>query len=327
MIDRDKMFSYMSKFHGPVSQSTNGFYDCLCPVCGKRKFAFNPTYLTGKCWTGCFNGFLVDAVRIFHQISYFEAHELIDSMEPGMLHIPASVNRAAKSSKISLPRGYHSILDGAGSLAVRAREYLEGRGFDLNLMDRLGVGYVDTQDTNPLLDYFGRVIIPLKRDGSLMYYLGRTFIDDFLRYKNPSKQLCGVGKSELFFGEENLYTQKSVFLVEGWACAGTMGNAISMQGSVASLIQRNIILKSPVEQINITTDANFYQNGLSIARYLLPFKKIKVLNLDWFEQNKIGKDPNAIGKENIISLEKETPLMDQKLLYIEMKKYNKMPMI
>lgn len=324
MIDRDKMFSYMNKFHGPVSQSTNGFYDCLCPVCGKRKFAFNPTYLTGKCWTGCFSGFLVDAVRIFHQISYFEAHELIDSM-PEVLHIPASVNRAAKNARISLPRGFHSILDGNGSLGQRARDYLEGRGFDLNLMDRLGVGYVDVQDTNPLLDYFGRVIIPLKRDGSLMYYLGRTFIDDYMRYKNPSKQLCGIGKSELFFGEENLYTQKSVFLTEGWACSATLGNALSMQGSVASLIQRNIIIKSPVEQINITVDAGFYLNGLSIARHLLPYKKVKVLNLDWFKQNKIGKDPNEVGRENISNLEKDTPFMDQRLLYIEMKKYNKMP--
>lgn len=319
------MFSYMNKFHGPVSQSTNGFYDCLCPVCGKRKFAFNPTYLTGKCWTGCFNGFLVDAVRIFHQISYFEAHELIDSMPESLLHIPASVNRAAKNARISLPRGFHSILDGAGTLAQRARDYLEGRNFDLNLMDRLGVGYVDVQDTNPLLDYFGRVIIPLKRDGSLAYFLGRTFIDDYLRYKNPSKELSGVGKSELFFGEENLYTQKSVFLTEGWACSATMRNGISMQGSVASLIQRNIILKAPVEQINITVDAGFYQNGLAIARHLLPFKKVKVLNLDWFEQNKIGKDPNAIGRENVLSLEAETPYMDQRLLYTEMKKYNKMP--
>lgn len=325
MIDRDKVFTYFNKFHGPITPSTNNWYEAVCPICGKRKFAINFNYLTGKCFRGCFNGFIIDAIRIFHGISYFEAHELVDSMPESLLHIPAAVNRAAKNARISLPRGFHSILDGNGSLAIRARDYLEGRNFDLNLMDRLGVGYVDIEHTTPLENYFGRIIVPLKRDGSLMYYLGRTFIDDFMRYKNPSKELCGVGKSELFFGEENLYTQKSVFLVEGWACAGTMGNAISMQGSVASLIQRNIILKAPVEQINITTDANFYQNGLTIARHLLPFKKIKVLNLDWFEQNKIGKDPNSIGKENIISLEKETPLMDQKLLYMEMKKYNKMP--
>ena len=151
MINREKIFTYFNKLHGPLTPSTNGYYSCDCPICGgKNKFAVNFTYLTGKCWKGCANGFLIDTIRIYHGISYFEAYELIESMEPGLLHIPASVNRAAKNAKISLPRGYHPILSGFGSLAVRARDYLEGRNFDLNLMDRLVVCYVDIVHTNPL---------------------------------------------------------------------------------------------------------------------------------------------------------------------------------
>jgi hypothetical protein len=73
--------------------------------------------------------------------------------------------------------------------------------------------------------------------------------------------------------------------------------------------------------VYVTTDAGFYQNGLQIARYLLPHKKVKVLNLDWFEQNKIGKDPNAIGKENVINLEQDTAFLDQKFLYQQLKVY------
>ena len=137
----------------------------------------------------------------------------------------------------------------------------------------------------------------------------------------------GIGKASLLFGEENLYVQKSVFLTEGWACAATLGNAVSIQGSTASVIQRNIILKSPIKQLNITVDAGFYHNGLEMAKHFLPHKKVKVLNLDWFEQSKIGKDPNSIGKENIINVERDTPFMDQRLLYMEMKKYNKMPIL
>jgi hypothetical protein len=320
-IDREKVYTYFEKYHGSVQKSTNDWYSTDCPICGgKGKFALNFNYLTGKCWKGCFNGFLLDAVRIFHNISYFEARELIDSMDV-TLRLPAAINRATKNSKIALPYGYHSILEGTGSLAVRAREYLENRGFDLNKMDRLGVGYVDVQNPDLAQDYFGRIIIPLKRDGSLMYFLGMTFIDDPLRYKNPSKELCGVGKSELFFGEENLYLYKDIFLTEGWACSSTMGNGISMQGSVASVIQRNIIIKSPIESVYITTDAGFYKNGLMIAQHILPHKKVKVLNLDWFQENGIGKDPNAVGKENILNLERDTPWMDIKFLYSQLKVY------
>jgi hypothetical protein len=326
MIDREKVYAYMDRYHGPLEPSTNGWYTCNCPICGKKKFAVNFTYLIGKCWTGCINTFLIDVIRQYHGITYFECLELIGSMEPGLINLPTSINRLSKS-KIHLPRGYHPILSGSGSLAIRARNYLEGRTFDLNLLDRLGVGYCSEEDPNPLKNYFGRIIVPLKRDGVLSYFLGRTFIDDYLRYKNPSKQECGVGKSELLFGEENLYINKSVFLTEGWADACTMGNAISMQGSIVSVIQRNTILKSSIEQLNITVDAGFYQNGLTMARNLLPHKKVKVLNLDWFEQNKIGKDPNSIGRENILNLEQNTPFMDQKFLYMEMKKYNKLPLL
>jgi hypothetical protein len=312
----------MNKFHGPVTPSTNGFFDCLCPVCGKRKFAFNPTYLTGRCWRGCFNGFLIDVIKLYHGISYFEAHELVDSMPESAFHIPAAVNRAAKNARISLPRGFHSILDGNGILAQRARDYLEGRGFDLNYLDRIGVGYVDIEMVNPLENYFGRIIIPLKRDGILSYFIGRTFIDDYLRYKNPAKSLCGVGKSDLFFNEEAFFIEPKVYVTEGWACAASIQRkGASQQGSSPSLIQRNIIVKSPVQEVVLIPDAFFYVQGLQAARQLIQHKKVKVINLDEFEAQGLGKDVAEIGVENLYALEARTPWMDPVFLYKQLKIY------
>src|SRR5665647_1091 len=213
MIDRDKAYTYFNTYHGPIEPSTNGWYTCDCPVCGrKQKFAVNFNYLTGKCWVGCFSGFLIDVVKIYHGISYFEAHELINSMEPTTLRIPAIVNRADRNAKIKLPKGYHSILEGVGPLAVRAREYLQGRNFDLNYLDRIGVGYVNEADEIPEESYLGYVIIPFKREGCLIYYIGRTFIDDYLRYKNPSKELCNIGKSEVLFNEEALWIEPKIYI-------------------------------------------------------------------------------------------------------------------
>jgi len=322
MIDRDKMFSYMNKFHGPLTPSTNNYYSCDCPICGgKNKFAVNFNYLTGKCWKGCFNGFLLDVLRLYHQISYFEAHELIDQQEV-QIHIPAAVNRVGKNAKISLPSGFHSILDGNGSLAIRARDYLEGRGFDLNYLDRIGVGYVNIEHTNPLENYFGRIIVPFKRDGVLSYFIGRTFIDDFLRYKNPAKSLCGVGKSDLFFNEEAFYISPKVYITEGWACAASIRQCgASQQGSSPSLIQRNIIIKSPVQEVVLVPDAFFYAQGLQAARQLIQHKKVKVINLDEFEAQGLGKDVAEIGIENLYALEARTPWMDPAFLYKQLKIY------
>ena len=321
-MNRDKLYTYMNQFHGPVTPSTNGFFEAVCPICGKRKFAFNPAYLTGRCWRGCFNGFLIDLVQQFHQISYFEAYELIDSMEPTTLRIPAIVNRADRNSKISLPRGFHSILEGTGSLAVRARDYLEGRRFDLNYLDRIGVGYVNTEDVNPKENYLGRIIIPFKREGCLIYFIGRTFIDDYERYKNPAKEVCNVGKSEVLFNEEALYLEPKVYVTEGWSCAATIGRkAVSQQGSTPSVIQRNMILKSPVSELVIVPDANFYLQGLQTAKYFMEHKKVKVVNMDQFEIDGIGKDVNAVGLDNFLNQEAKTDWLDPKFLYSQMKIY------
>ena len=323
MINREKVYTYVGQYFGNLQQSTNGWFSCDCPVCnGKNKLAINFNYLIAKCWRGCVNGFLIDIIKDYNGITTLEAHELIDSMEPTTLRIPAIVNRADRNSKIKLPKGYHSILDGNGSLAVRAREYLQSRNFDLNYLDRIGVGYCDEEDENPKESYLGYIIIPFKRDGCLVYYIGRTFIDDFNRYKNPAKELCNVGKSEVIFNEEALYIEPKVYITEGWSCAATIGKkGVSQQGSSPSLIQRNNILRSPVKELVIVPDAEFYMQGLQAARYFIEHKKVKVVNMDQFKLDGLGKDINEVGLENLLNQEEKTNWLDQKFLYQQLKVY------
>jgi hypothetical protein len=324
MIDHDKVYAYFERYHGPVQTSTNGWYSCKCPKCGKDKFAVNFTYLVGKCWKGCYDRptFLVDVIRMFHGLNYFETRELIDSMTPGLLRVPQSVNKVSRNATIKLPTGYHPILDGTGTLGVRARAYLKKRGFDLNYMDRIGVGYCNEEDEDKTMDYFGYIIIPFKKHGILSYYIGRDFLDrgDLYRYKNPAKEKCGVGKMEVFFNEEALYMQSKVYQTEGWACASTIGpQGISIQGSTPSIIQRNIIIKSDIKELIIVPDAGYYMKGLEAARDMMRYKKVKVLDLNCVIHLEIGKDVNEIGKEMMLSIEADTPWLTTSLLYKELK--------
>jgi hypothetical protein len=322
MIDREKVYTYMDHYHGPLELSTNGWYSCSCPICGKKKFAVNFIYLIGKCWTGCVNTFLIDIIRQYHGINYFEALELIDQQEPGLINLPAAVSRVSKS-KVQLPKGYHPILEGNTSFAVRAREYLEGRGFDLNYLDRIGIGYCNEADENPKDNYLGYIIIPFKREGILTYFIGRDFIGNHERYKNPAKEIYNVGKSTVIFNEEALYIESKVYLTEGWSCAATIQRkGISQQGSTPSVIQRNMIIKSPITEVVVVPDAGFYFQGLQAARFFLPYKKVKVVNMDFFNLSGIGKDVNEIGLENLYNLESKTPYTDQNFLYKQLKAYN-----
>ena len=321
-IDREKVYAYFERYHGPLLQSTNGWYTCDCPICGKKgKFAVNFTYLTGKCWSGCFNGFIVDAIMIYHGITYFEARELIDSQEI-VMRLPVAISRATKNSRVKLPKGFHSILEGNTNLACRAREYLMGRNFDLNYLDRIGIGYCSEEDPDPRKSFLGYVVIPFKRDGALVYYIGRDFIGNYQRYKNPAKETFDIGKSQVLFNEEALQLEPKVYVTEGWSCAATIGKTgISQQGSTPSVIQRNMIIKSPVEEVIIVPDALFYLQGLTAARNLMQYKKVKVVNLDRFQEMKVGKDVAEIGLENLLNEEAKTPWMTQSLLYTELKKY------
>jgi hypothetical protein len=138
------------------------------------------------------------------------------------------------------------------------------------------------------------------------------------------KESCGVGKGEVFFNEEALHIQKKVYITEGWSCAATIGAAgVSQQGSIPGVIQRNILLTSEAEEIILVPDGGFYMQGLLAAKSLLGHKKIKVVNLDWFQTQGIGKDVNEVGKENLLAQEEKTPWMDIKFLFHQLNVYKK----
>jgi hypothetical protein len=323
MIDRDRLYSCVSQYFGPIEPSTNNWHSATCPYCGKPKLAVNFDQLVAKCWKGCFRGFIVDLIKSYLGISYFETRELIESMEPGLLRLPSSITKCRKSDLI-LPRGFNPILSGDTILGERARNYLTGRGFDLNYMDRMGVGYCDQVDTDQKKNYFGYIIIPFKQRGLLAYYIGRDFIDNYPRYKNPEAAEYGVGKSDVLFNEEALYLNDKIFLTEGWACAATFGQTgVSMQGSTPSTIQKNIIIKSDIKEVVVVPDAGYYMNGLQTARDFINHKEVKVLNLDHFEAQGKGKDVNEIGLQPILDLEKSTPLLDMGKLFKAIRNYER----
>lgn len=320
MISKEKIFGYMEKFHSPVEQSTNGWFTAVCPFCGKEKLAFQPDYRIVKCWKGCIRGFITDLIQKYHGISYFEANEFLDASESGIA-IPWKSPVQSKS-KLLLPTGFVPILFGDTVLGKRARKYLSGRGFDLNYLDRLGVGYCMEHTEDKTEDFFGYIIIPFRCRSKLVYYIGRDFLGNQLRYKNPSREKFNIGKSEMFFNEEALYLQSKVYITEGWACAATIGpKGLSMQGSIMSTIQRNTVMLSDAEEIVFIPDAGYYSHGLEMAVPLVKEKKIKVLNLNKLFNRGLGKDVNEIGADKIYELENESPYLDAKILFHEKMKF------
>lgn len=315
MINKDKLYTYFDKLHGPLKRGSNGWYDGVCPFCGQPKLAVHFGYLKAKCWRGCFKGFAMNLIMQHHDINYFESKELVDEFEPTYSDINyIKVSRGLKGSDITLPPGYNSILSGNSSLGDRARTYLKGRGFDLNYLDRLGVGYCNEEHKQANLNFFGYIIIPFKKDGELVYYIGRDYTGNFPRYKNPPAEEVGVGKSEVLFNEGALYMHDRIYLVEGWADASTIGpQGLSIQGSDLSIYQKTKIIESPVEEVIIIPDLGFYAAGLYTATHLYKHKVVRVVDL--WPLREFGKDVNEIGDERVMELSYNSPVVTKKFLY------------
>lgn len=324
MINEVKIHSFFNDRFGEFTQSTNGWWDGGdCPLCGSRKLAYHPKYWKVKCWKGCFKGNVPDFISYLYNVNHFQAKEILEGQKD-MLLIPEKNPRISIESMF-LPPETFPILDGGSVLAKRARAYLKGRNFDLNMLDRRGIMYCEGDNDNLADNYFGYLIIPFYREGKLIYFIARDFIDNFIRFKNPPKSKFGIGKEEVLFNEDALTKHDKVYLMEGWACALTIGEkGMSYQGAGLGVTQTNILLKSKVKEIILIPDAGYYQNGLKSIKPFIGKFKTKVLNLESFENQGLGKDVNDIGIDLIMDLENKTPYMDRGL-WIKQMRHAKRP--
>ena len=302
MIDSDKIFAYFDDNHGPLEHPTNGWYTAECPFCHKNKLAVNPEKMSVKCWKKCYKGSVVYFVKKYLNCSYYDAHSIIDDMVPRIRmadYIDTVVNPFIQD--IELPKGYTKILDAKTPMGKRAKDYLKSRGFDMNYLDMIGVGYSADEE------YFGYIIVPFKRDGDVVYFIARDFMDRgyAFRYKNPPRDKFGIGKSDVIFNEEALYLYDKIYLMEGWTDAASIGNAgISIQGSFLSPLQCSIIQKSPTKEIVVISDLGAEMDAFNIMEKLYKVKKTKLIKLTPFKDH--GKDVNEIGVRKVLSLEAKT---------------------
>lgn len=302
-IEPKKVHAYF-KSNYTIKKSTNGWWSMKCPFCNelisRQKFAVNFTYAWTKCYVCGYHDSVVNFVCDTEGVKYHDALVIIRE------HAPSRINLEVEDvpliiSDIQLPHSYQPINQGKGALAERAREYLIGRGFDIKTLSRLGIGYCNEQAIDAAEDYFGYIIVPFKVRGKLVYYLGRDFINNFLRYKNPSKEKIGIGKGDVIFNEDAMSIYDEVTLTEGWTDAVTVGvSGIASLGWSLSKRQYNKLINSNCIRMVLAPDAgvdgtgiSFYDKALKLALRLIDYKEIKVLDLNPYGED---ADLNTIGK-------------------------------
>lgn len=316
VLDPRKIYAYLkSKF--AIKKSTNGWFTTRCPFecpnAKSNKFCFSIEREQVKCWQCAYKCSVADFVMDYEQIKYKEAKHLIQNQEfIGLVdaEVLQSV-RVVQQSSVELPAGFNSILDGETVLGRRARNYLAGRGFNLEELDARGFGYCDQHTEEKNNDYFGYIIIPFKRNGQLQYFIGRDFLgNQFLRYKNPETAAFGVGKADLLYNEDALDMYDEIWLLEGCFDAETIGpEAVASMGWSLSTLQKSKLLRSGCKRLVFCPDKrnateDFYQLAVRAAVDFTDHKDVYVINTDHIPGS--GKDVNDLGREAFLRERKKT---------------------
>lgn len=320
MIDPQKAYTYFAR-NFAMRKTSQNWYAFENPfdldANGKKKMAVHFGREWVKCWRTEWSGSIVDFVMEYENVRYMTAKDLINGMQSANidLNFIAEIDKGRKEiSNVKMPKGYTPILYGEGALGKRARKYLTSRGFDLELMDDMGIGYcneVDEEDED--MNYFGYIIIPFKRKGKLEYYIGRDFIGNYLRYKNPKKSDIGTGKGEIIFNEDCLQYYKRNFVLEGWTDAVTIGKqAVATLGWNISAIQRGRLINSECDELVFIPDKGKYRDGVKQAMVYIDHKPVvKVVNLE--NLNVGGDDANSIGRKAVMEEYRNTTQLTKQL--------------
>lgn len=230
--------------------------------------------------------------------NYGELIKLLNNGDYTELEFKEEKVELAEKKPVYLPEGFRNILLGKSQIAKAMQNYCKKRGFNIDYLSRLGVGYCTTGQL------FGYLIIPFFYNGELRYYNARQVLGAGPRYNNPSKDITGLGKEFLIFNYDALNMYRTVFICEGAINAMTMGErGIALMGKAFSRYQVNQILKSTCEHVIILLDPDAKDYAYKLGLELAHFKSVKVVILPE------GKDVNDLGKSQTLQLIYQTRYM------------------
>ena len=198
-----------------------------CPKClhPKKKLSVNLRKNCFKCWVCHFTGSnLTRLVKRYgsykHKQEWGRYDDKIDLSATSFTDTLFG-QQEVEQQTLSLPKEFVTLTGKHNSNANNAIRYLYERGIGKEDILKWKIGYC------PDGEYAGRIIIPsFNLQGRINYFVGRSYKDNWIKYKNPSLQ-----RNNLIFNELNLDWESDLTLTEGVFDAIVAGNAIPLLGS------------------------------------------------------------------------------------------------
>lgn len=313
MTDSRKLFdveNFVYKHFYDVLPTTNTYGQkelrVPCFSCGEtgKKLYINP--VTGSCQ--CFKcGYRSRSVFILVQdVTGASKEEVKRMIQEGMVENPA-LSWTSFKEKIygsfypvqhelrpcTLPEENRPIYGNKSYTAGVAREWLYSRGISDEDIEHYRMGVCASGR------YKGRVILPIYRDGELLYYNARIIgkcPDGVQKVLNPDKGDGDFkGKSEVVLNLDRASDYKLGVIVEGYFDQIITGEpAMGVMGKYLSEVQLAQIILSNFDELAVMLDPDASEHCIKMAEKLNDFIPTKVVLLPGGDE---GLDPADLGRE------------------------------
>ena len=284
-----RMYDILTSFLGESKSGLDESYQLqfLCPNCVKNKgregrTRFNLEVSLNKnifnCWSCAAEGENMHGT-VFKLIRKFGTNELlrdykdcIDSIRNNKLYelspefkdFSQIVDNESMVESISLPDGYHRILNGEGPTEVI--EYLVSRGITRDIIDKFKIGYIPDSFSSKMMR--NRIVLPsYGSDGYVNYWTARDFRNESWRpkYRNPK-----VERNSIIFNESNINWDSDITLVEGPFDCLVYPNMVPLLGKkiTSEFKLYEALMTKARANVNIFLDGDAYDAAKELYRLL-----------------------------------------------------------
>lgn len=238
-----------------------------CPFCNhhKKKLSINLSKGYYKCWVCEKKGKIAFLLKKY-PIQYRQWLETTNTVEQlattdlREMFFDKEEKKKDDCVDLRLPKEFISLVGNNSKASSFARRYLSDRGIEEGDINKWKMGYCVGGE------YGGRIIVPsFSEKGCLNYYVARTYVGDYVKYKNPPES------KDIVFNELFIDFNMPITLTEGVFDAVKAGtNAIPILGSFFSMESRLFEkLTNSKQKVYLALDPDAREKENKIMKMLL----------------------------------------------------------